>query len=345
MGKVDFLDPKTKQQVIYSMDDRLMHSLKNKIIPDLQKKDKDIVFCIDGAEGSGKSTFALQIGKYVDPTLDLSRVVFSAEDFREAVLKAKKGQCVIYDEAFTGLSSRGALSGVNRVLISLMMQMRQKNLFVIVVLPTFFLLEKYVALFRTKILIHVYENKGRRGYFRLYNRKKKKNLYLMGKQSLSYSGRKWKIPVFTKFKGKFYGVFALGDEKMEQLYRLKKMKALEATEKDPMSAGQIKYRQQRDICMFLLRKRLDLTYEQLSNLLGDYDLEISLVQIRNICAKFGDREKKEAKKEVIDWKEGKNDELVKETAKDLPFDDNLSEIEEEMPENDEKEEEIDDFDV
>jgi len=29
-----------------------------------------------GAEGAGKSTLALQIGKFVDPTLDLSRVVF-----------------------------------------------------------------------------------------------------------------------------------------------------------------------------------------------------------------------------------------------------------------------------
>jgi len=70
-------------------------------------------------------------------------------------LKTKKGQCIIFDEAFTGLSSRGALSGINKALVGLMMQMRQKNLFVIMVLPTFFMLDKYAAIFRAKALIHV----------------------------------------------------------------------------------------------------------------------------------------------------------------------------------------------
>jgi hypothetical protein len=315
--------------ITYYMNDRLNNVIEKKIIPDLQKKDKDCVIVVDGGEGAGKSTFAFQFGKRVDSTLTLDRVTFNAEEFRQAILKAKKGQCVIYDEAFTGLSSRAALSGVNRVLVSLMMQMRQKNLFVIVVLPTFFLLEKYVALFRTRILIHVYENKGVRGYFRIYNKKKKKNLYLMGKQSLSYSGKKWKIPVFTKFKGRFYGVFALGDEKVELEYRKKKGKALEATEHDPMSAGQIKYREQRDICLYILRKKLDLTYEQLSNLLGDYDLEISRPQVANICAKYGDREKKEEKKhKIIEEIEPKEDLDKKKDDFDIDFNENDEEIEE-----------------
>ena len=66
---------------------------------------------------------------------------------------------------------------------------------------------------------------------------------------------------------------------------------LEITEKEPMSAGQIKYREQRDIILYALRKTSKMTYEQISNLIGEYDLEISYVQIRNICAKFGDKEK------------------------------------------------------
>src|SRR3990170_4539890 len=158
MTQVKIFDKRYSELITYYMEDRLERNLKEKIIPALEKKkDKDKVIAIDGAEGSGKSTLAFQIGKRVDPTLDLSRVVFSADDFREAVFKAKRGQCIIYDEAFTGLSSRSSLSGINRALVSLMMQMRQKNLFVIIVLPTFFLLDKYVALFRTTVLIHVYE--------------------------------------------------------------------------------------------------------------------------------------------------------------------------------------------
>lgn len=295
MASVNIQDKRYKKPITYFIEDKLKRSLDSKVIPSLTKKDKDCVIVIDGPEGSGKSTFALQIGKYVDPSLDLSRVVFDAESFREAIFKAKKGQCVIYDEAFTGLSSRSSLSTVNRVLVSLMMQMRQKNLFVIIVLPTFFLLDKYVALFRTRALIHVYESGGRRGYYRLYNKKLKKYLYLIGKNTYSYGKGTGKMKIFTKNKGRFYGVFALGDEKYEDEYKKKKDKALKATEKNPMSSAQVKYREQRDIFLFLLRKISNMTYQQLENILGEYDIEMSYVQIRNICVKFGDKEKEEEK--------------------------------------------------
>jgi len=285
MASIKIDDPKFEKPITYYMDDRLKKNFDEKTIPSLQKKDKDCVLVIDGAEGAGKSTLAFQIGRYVDPSLDLSRVTFNPIDFRKAIFKAKKGQCIIYDEAFTGLSSRASLSGINRALVSLMMQMRQKNLFVIVILPTFFLLDKYVAIWRARALIHVYESSGRRGYFRLYNRKLKKYLYLAGKVTYSYKHKK----VFTRFRGRFYGVFALGDEEYEEKYKIRKSKALEATEKNPMTAGQVKYMEQRDILVFLVRKLNKLTFMEMSNLLGQYDLEMSHAQIANICSKFGIR--------------------------------------------------------
>jgi len=288
-------DEKNGFEISYSMDLRLRKNIDEKVKPALQKKDKDYIICIDGNEGSGKSWFGFQIGKYIDPSLGLSRVVFNAEQFRQAVFKAKKGQVVIYDEAFTGLSSRASLSGINRALVSLMMQMRQKNLCIILILPTFFLLDKYAALFRSKVLFHVYENSGRRGYFRLYNSRLKKYLYLTGKKDYSYKVR-------TRFKGRFYGKFALGDESVEKKYREMKAKALEETEKAPMTAGQVKYREQRDILIYLFRKFSGLPYEKIETLLGDYDLEMSAVQLRNVCAKFGDKghiNSEKHKKELI----------------------------------------------
>lgn len=281
---VTVVDPKTKYKSEYSMSIRLRRNLDEKVIPDLQKKDKDCFLVIDGSEGSGKSTLAMQIGKYVDPSLDLSRIVFSAEDFREAILKAKKGQCVIYDEAFTGLSSRASLSMINKVLVGLTMQMRQKNLFVLIVLPSYFLLDKYIALFRARALIHVYENHGKRGYFKLYNRRLKKLLYLVGQRTYSYSHK----TVRTNFTGRFYGKFALGDDSVEELYRKKKEKALEDTEKSPISAGQAKYKQQRDILLWRLRQETKSTYQELQNYLEDFGFAINYSQIRNICVKFGD---------------------------------------------------------
>jgi len=281
MAKIEIKDPNFENPISYYMDNRIKRNLDEEILPSLQKKDKDYFLAIDGREGSGKSTLALQIGKYVDPSLDLTRVVFNADDFRQAVFKAKKGECVIFDEAFVGLSSRSSLSTVNRVLISLIMQMRQKNLFIIIVLPTFFLLDRYVALNRAKALIHVYENKGIRGYFRAYNWKLKKQLYFAGKKEYSYKVR-------TRFKGRFYGVFALGDKKTEDSYRKKKSVALESTEKNPMNSQQVRFMEQRNILIHLLRKNYDLSYRQIEEMLKEYNIDISYVQIRNICAKFGD---------------------------------------------------------
>jgi hypothetical protein len=288
-------DPKGFE-IEYAMEDRLKKNLDETIIPDLMKKDKDCFLVIDGGEGKGKSTLAFQIGKYVDNSLDLTRVVFSPEDFREAILKAKKGQCIIYDEAFTGFSSRASLSPINRVLVSLAMQMRQKNLFIIVVLPTIFLLDKYIAIFRARALIHVYENKGRRGYFRIYNSNKKRYLILMGQKTMTYNIK----GLYTNNKGRFYGKFALGDDSVEEKYRKMKEHALANSEKTSMSSQQVKFKEQRDLMIWVLRKNMKLSYRELSELFSEYDLELSYVQIRSICVKFGD---KESEKDLKDKKE------------------------------------------
>ena len=333
MSEIKFFDERLKYEINYYMDDKVHSVIENKVKPSLQKKDKDCVIAVDGGEGTGKSTLALQLAKAYDHTFDLLRVCFSAEEFRDAIFKAKKGEAIVYDEAFTGLSSRASLSPINKFLISLMMQMRQKNLFVIIVLPTFFLLDKYVALFRTQVLFHVYESGGRRGYFRIYNRKKKKYLYLAGKETYSYGSKDKKWKVFTKFRGRFYGKFALGDDKEEEKYRKKKEKALRETEKSPMTAGQIKYREQRDILIYLLRKYLKLGYAQLESMFGEYDFDMSYVNIRNICVRFGDKETEEEKKtrkemkrkEKIVENETENEELdeIDETNEEEQFGSNL----------------------
>ena len=94
----------------YYMDNWLKKQLDNRVIPALLKKDDDYVFVVDGGERAGKSTFGIQVGRYVDKDLKLSRVCFTPEEFRNAVIKAKKGDCIIYDEAGKGLSSKGVLS-------------------------------------------------------------------------------------------------------------------------------------------------------------------------------------------------------------------------------------------
>ncbi len=276
-------DPITGFDISFSMSSRLKRNLDKNVINALKKENKDCVIIVDGREGCGKSTFAMQMGKYCDPTLDLSRIVFSPEDFRDAILKSEKGQCIIYDEAFTGFSSRGSLSPINKVLVSLAMQMRQKNLFIIIVLPTIFMLDKYMAMHRTKALIHVFESKGRRGYFRLFNNKKKKLLLLFGSKTMSHSVKQ----AWTNFKGRFYGKFVLGGAEMEKEYEKKKEVSLADSEKTSMTSSQVRSKEQRNLMLWLFKKYTKMTYKDMSTLVSDYDFNMSLEQISKICAKFG----------------------------------------------------------
>lgn len=203
-----YISPKIKDLL-----DKARHQVVN--------RDWDRVYLIDGSEGSGKSLLGLQLGSYLDPGLNLDRITFTGEDFGKAIDEADKNQCIIFDEAFNGLSSSAAMSRMNRFLVRKLMECRQKNLFIIIILPTVFLLQKYVAVFRSKALFHVYVTKaGVRGYYKAYNPKNKKILFLNGQKMYSY------YKPYIKKSHRFYGKYPLD----EQAYREKKRQALETNE-------------------------------------------------------------------------------------------------------------------
>lgn len=166
------------------------------------KGNQDRVYCIDGREGSGKSTLALQFAHYLDPHFSINKIVFKAEDFENVIREVPKYSAVVFDEAFNGLSSKGALSQQNKKMIRLLMECRQRNLFVFIVLPSIFLLEKYVAVFRSQCLFHVYAAQGyiNRRYYKLYNYSDKKILYIKGKPLMDY--RYPRIRMTYRFYGK-----------------------------------------------------------------------------------------------------------------------------------------------
>ncbi len=180
------------------------------------KKDWDMVFTVDGYEGSGKSVIAQQCAKYLDPTLTIERIAFNSKEFKQAINKADKYQAVVYDEAYGGLASRQAMSAVNKALVSMLAQIRQKNLYVFIVLPCFFELDKYVAVWRSRALIHVYTGADfERGFFSFFNQGRKKDLYMYGKKFYEY-----------KTKPNFRGRFSKGYAVDEKAYRKKKLDSL-----------------------------------------------------------------------------------------------------------------------
>lgn len=187
------------------------------------KKDWDMVFAVDGMEGAGKSVIAQQMAYYNDSTLNIDRICFTPEEFKAAIRKAEKFQAIIYDESYTGLSARATMSQINKSLVSVLAQIRQKQLFVYIVMPTFFDLDKYVALWRSRALIHVYTSGNfERGYFAFYNYERKKDLYVHGKKFYNYNMPK------PNFRGRFTNGYMVD----EQEYREKKLKAEEVSEQE-----------------------------------------------------------------------------------------------------------------
>ena len=151
-------------------------------------KDRDFVMVIDGEEGSGKSVLAQQVARKLDPKFCIDNICFNADQFIERLKKAPKYSCIVLDEAFSSANSRSALTEVNRSLIGVATEMRQRNLFVIIVIPSFFDLDKYFALWRCRALFHVYFDKsGGRGNYIIFPKSKKKYLYLTGKKFYDYS--------------------------------------------------------------------------------------------------------------------------------------------------------------
>ena len=242
-----------EKKITFYMDDKLHRQIQRKVKPKIERKDNDWVWVVDGAEGCGKSVFSMQIAKVLDPDFDLSQVCMSPTEFTQAVIKARKGQCVIFDEAFTGLSSRASLTEINKMLVGLMMEMRQKNLFVIIVMPTFFMLDKYVALFRARGLFHLYFKDGRRGRWIYFNNRKKKLLYLLGKKLFSYSKPK------SSFRGRFYDQYIIDEEG----YRAKKREALV---KKSRSTKAETYKLQRDTLFYIMCIKLKKNKAEIARL-------------------------------------------------------------------------------
>lgn len=241
----------------------------------VRKKDEDLVIAVDGEEGSGKSVFSMQLAKRLDPSFCVERVAMNAQQFRDCIMKANKCQAIVFDEAFSGLSSRGALSEINKLLVELMMEMRQKNLFIIIVMPTFFLLDRYVALWRARALFHVYRHKGKRGYWIFFGKTEKKLLYLYGKKDYAYVGRN--IPT-SRRRGRFLNQYVID----EVVYRGKKRDSFQSKER--VSKVEL-LMFQRDRLFLVLHEEFGLSVRKIVELLKRYRLSIGVSTVGDLLLK------------------------------------------------------------
>lgn len=212
----------------FGMDGYLKSNLD--ICKEAIKDDWDFVILVDGMERGGKSVMAMQMAYYCDQTISLDNVCFTTEEFKRAVINAKPFTAIVYDEAFTGLSSRNTMTRINKSLVEMLAEIGQKNLFIFIVCPTFFDLDKYPALWRSKALVHIYTGDGfERGFFRFYSMETKKDLYVYGKKTYNYNC----------LKADFYGCFTNFYVLDKVAYKKKKADSLRAKENKTDEADDI----------------------------------------------------------------------------------------------------------
>lgn len=245
-------------QQAYYMDGYLKKNLDT--AKEVVKKDWDMVFLVDGFEGCGKSVLAQQVAKFCDPTFCIDRITFTPKQFKEAVLAAKPYQAVIFDEAYGALNAKTAMQWINRSIVKMLTEIRQKNLFIIIVLPTFFDLVKYIAIWRSRALLHVYSGDDfERGFFCFYNIDRKKSLYVNGKKFYNYSNP----------KPNFYGRFTDGYVVDTAEYKHKKLIST-TTEEDEYGRKLRKALAElrSNIAAKLHLSRFGLTQEEIGEILG-----------------------------------------------------------------------------
>lgn len=162
-------------------------------------KDRDFVAVIDGEEGVGKSVLAQQLAAFLDPNFTMDNILFNSNDFMKKIKdpKTKKGTAIVLDEAFSSANSRGSLSEVNKAMIGVATEMRQRNLFVFLCIPSFFDLDKYFALWRCRALFHTYFTSEDDREYIIFPKNYKKLLYLNGKRTYNYSKPRSPLPPFT----------------------------------------------------------------------------------------------------------------------------------------------------
>jgi len=251
----------------------------------LSKVDEDRFYVVDGQEGAGKSLFTLQQAAYIDPTiLDdengkvLPRICFSPEEFLHAIRHTKSTKdhtkVVVFDEAFRGMSSKSAIGKTNKKVVQALMEMRQNNLVVFLVSPSFYMLELYPAMMRSKALFHVVKEKqSTRRYVRIFNFRKKAQLYQIGIR------KGWGYPLLTKKRVNFFNKYP-GGEEFEAKYRQKKRDSLRESEKEEENIH--KWKKQRTLAIKTLYNLLG-SYEKVSETLKNNGFNLSKAQIGRIC--------------------------------------------------------------
>ena len=228
-----------------------------------RKKNTSGVFIFDGRSGMGKTTLSFQTGLYCDPNFSLANVYFTPEAFLEGLRNAQPGTIHVFDEALL-ISSRSAMSQINKMTIQAMSMIRSKKIIVIFNVNSIFDLDRNLALSRADLLLHVYgESLTDRGKFMAFftgmdGWDRIKHLYLHGKKYYDYSKPK------SNFNTTFSSYFVLDEE----IYEKKKQEGINKFLSGDTKIGRADYkaRKSRDNLVIWIRNNTKLNIKEMSEI-------------------------------------------------------------------------------
>lgn len=228
-----------------------------------QAKNTDVVAVYDGVEGSGKSTDAFTDMRYVtDDRFDPLKHMIGA-DYIEAIDKLDAvgdGGGLLFDEGQPLFASTEHMKRESRDLHKVFSIIRQKRLFVIIVLPSIFRLNTYFAIDRSRFLIHHYQKAADKGFFSYYGGKKKDKLIRYGKKTHDHSC------VEPSFRGRFTISAVLENPEYKAFKRKTLMEALRQAKNPKKQRSEIAIK--RELVTQMIANNPDKTSPELGSILG-----------------------------------------------------------------------------
>ncbi len=122
----------------------------------LLERDQNVIIAIDGQTGSGKSFSAISLAMAIDPLFTIDNIFFTAKEFLNAQLKARKGQVLVWDETGVEFGSRDFATKLNKAISKVFQTMRFKNTAVILTVPRLNMIDKHA---RELIHYHIHSER------------------------------------------------------------------------------------------------------------------------------------------------------------------------------------------
>jgi hypothetical protein len=169
-----------KKSVVIHLDNGLKCIIPDKLkfeldilIDDMMISQQDILFVIDGKEGSGKSRTGRVLGKYISSVtkvkFSVPNIHFNTQDYINGVIKGQKFQVNILDESREALNKLRSMSNSNVLFTNWLSENRDQQQVHILLLPRVHDIDKYISSHRMAFLLHhlkrhVKDDETRSGY-------------------------------------------------------------------------------------------------------------------------------------------------------------------------------------